>query len=59
MHDIEEGFVQSGGDRAHPAIFADEDTVHRTQMRDLGGGTGKEGFVTNVEELARQWTAPR
>ncbi len=49
--DVEEFFVQRARYRAGLAI-ADNDPVHRTDRRDLGGGSGKEHFVGDVEHLA-------
>ena len=53
VDDVEEGFVEGGGDGAHGSV-AYHDAVDGAEVGDFGGGSGEEGFVADVDELAGQ-----
>src|SRR5437773_1863451 len=50
--DSEEFALQALGDRS-AAAFADGDLVDRTDGRHFGGGADEEGFVREIQRLAR------
>src|SRR5690606_21452833 len=61
VHDIEKRLLQFFGDGASAAL-ADDAAIDFAYGRDLGGGSGKEGLVGNIEVVAgealgKQWNA--
>src|ERR1035437_9310069 len=53
VYDSEELPVDGRRDRSHFAV-GDHDAVDGAKVRDLGCGSAEEGFVADVEHLARQ-----
>src|SRR5271154_2442502 len=49
VHDAEELVVQRLGDGAHGSV-ANQNAVDRAEVGDLGGSTGEEGFVGDIEQ---------